>query len=236
METDLRSTNGFLASLPDNEFELIRPHLLVADLNRSSVLIEVGHPFKNVFMPHSGVISLVVKLLGGERIEIAMVGRDSMLGALSTLGDPLSFCEAIVLIPGVASILDVGRLRTAGSQSAHLREALVRHGQAVLAQAQQAAACNAVHPVEGRFARCLLRLRDLSGSDSFVLTQEQIAEMIGSRRNAVSLVANALQNEGCLQYRRGHIRITNPAALRKTACECYRAAKAQYDRLLISDI
>jgi hypothetical protein len=71
METDLRSTNGFLASLPDDEFELIRPHLLVADLNRSSVLIEVGHPFKNVFMPHSGVISLVVKLLGGERIEIA---------------------------------------------------------------------------------------------------------------------------------------------------------------------
>jgi hypothetical protein len=73
--------NGFLASLPDDEFGLIRAHLHVVELKPSSALIEVGDPFKNVFMPYSGIISLIVKLAGGERVEIAMVGRDSLLGA-----------------------------------------------------------------------------------------------------------------------------------------------------------
>lgn len=228
--------NGFLASLTRDEFELIRPHLLTVELKRSSVLIEMGDPFRKLFMPHSGVISLVVKLIGGERVEIAMVGRDSLLGAFSTLGDPRSLGEATVIVPGVTSILDVSRLREAVNQSERLRWMLVRHGQALFAQAQQSAACNASHAVESRLARCLLRIRDLSGSNNFVLTQEQVAEMIGSRRNSVSLVANTLQQAGYIQYSRGQIGILNPEGLLETSCECYGAVKTQYERLLTSDI
>lgn len=236
LAANLRSKNGFLASLPEDEFGLIRAHLHVVELKPSSALIEVGDPFKNVFMPHSGIISLIVKLAGGERVEIAMVGRDSLLGAFSTLGDPRSLGEANVLVPGVVSILDVNRLREAVNRSEHLRQTLVRHGQALFAQAQQSAACNAMHPVEKRLARCLLRVRDLSGSDNFVLTQEQIAEMIGSRRNSVSLVAHNLQQGGYIRYSRGQISILNLAGLLETSCECYSAVKTQYDRLLTSDI
>jgi CRP-like cAMP-binding protein len=236
VSTDLRSTNGFLASLAESDFELIRPYLVTVELDRSSVLIDLGQPFKNVFMPHSGVISLVVKLAGGERVEIAMIGRESVLGAFAALGDLRSLGEATVLIPGVASTLDVDRLRAAVNQSAHLRGALVRRGQGLFAQAQQSAACNALHTVESRLARCLLRIRDLSGTDNFVLTQERIAEMIGSRRNSVSLVANALQQIGYIRYSRGQIGILNPAGLAEQACECYGAVKAQYERLLTSDI
>jgi CRP-like cAMP-binding protein len=232
LEADLRSTNGFLASLRADEFEFVRPHLRTLKLRQSSVLIEVGQPFKNVFIPHSGIISLVVKLEGGERIEIAMVGRDSLLGAFSTLGDPNSLGEATVLMQGIVSILDVERLRAAVDQSVHLRGALVRHGQALFAQAQQSAACNASHAVETRLARCLLRVRDLSGSESFILTQETMAEMIGCRRNAVSLVAHNLQQSGYIEYSRGHIKIVNPDGLLKNTCECYGAVKKQYERLL----
>jgi CRP-like cAMP-binding protein len=233
---DLRSANGFLASLPEDEFELIRPHLFVVELKRSSILIEAGDPFKKVFMPHSGIISLVVRLVGGERVEIAMVGRDSLLGAFSTLGDPRSLGEATILVPGVATILDVTRLREAVNRSEHLRSMLVRHGQALFAQAQQSAACNASHAVERRLSRCLLRIRDLSGSNNFVLTQEQIAQMIGARRNSVSIVAGALQQVGFIHYSRGHISILNPVGLLENACECYSAVKTQYERLLTSDI
>ena len=88
MRVDLRSTNGFLASLRADEFELIRPHLRTLEIRESNVLIDVGQPFRDVFIPHSGILSLVVKLMSGERIEIAMVGRDSLLGAFSTLGGP----------------------------------------------------------------------------------------------------------------------------------------------------
>ena len=159
-----------------------------------------------------------------------MVGRDSIFGAFSALGDPTALNSAVVLVPGVASTIDLDRLRVAADQSATLRTALVRHGLAVYAQIQQTAGCNASHTVESRLARCLLQTRDLSGSDKLVLTQESMAQMIGARRNSVSLVANTLQQANFIHYSRGHIEITNLDGLTKTSCECYATVKAQYDQ------
>ena len=108
----------------------------------------------------------------------------------------------------------------------------MRHGLAVYAQIQQAVGCNASHTVESKLARCLLQTRDLSGSDKLVLTQESMAQMIGARRNSVSLVASTLQQANFIHYSRGHIEIVNREGLTKTACECYTSVKAQYERLL----
>ena len=140
----------------------------------------------------------------------------------------------MVLVPGVASTIDLDHLRAAADQSATLRAALVRHALALYTQIQQTAGCNASHTVESRLARCLLQMRDLSGSDQLVLTQELMAQMIGARRNSVSLVANMLQQADFIQYSCGHIEITNLDGLSKTSCECYATVKAQYDRLLRS--
>ena len=109
---------------------------------------------------------------------------------------------------------------------------LVRHGLAIYAQIQQTAGCNAAHTVESRLARCLLHTRDLSGSDKIVLTQEMMAQMIGARRNSVSLVANTLQQANFIHYSRGHIEITDPDGLSKTSCECYATVKSHYERLV----
>ncbi len=86
--------------------------------------------------------------------------------------------------------------------------------------------------MESRLARCLLQTHDLSGGAKLVLTQESMAQMIGARRNSVSLVANTLQQANFIHYSRGHIEITNLDGLSKTSCECYATVKAQYNRLL----
>jgi CRP-like cAMP-binding protein len=227
-----RSPNGFLSALAADDYELIRPHLRTVDLAQEFGLVEVDETLKRAYLPHRGVISLVVKLARGENVQVAMIGRDSILGALSALGDPTALNTAVVLVPGLASTLDLDRLRDAADESATFRAALVRHGLAVYAQVQQTAGCNAAHTVEARLARCLLHTRDLSGSDKLVLTQESMAQMIGARRNSVSLVANTLQQAKFIHYSRGHIEITNLDGLSKTACECYATVKAQYNRLL----
>ena len=232
MDSAPRSPNGFLSSLTADDFELIRPHLRIAELTQELVLVEVGETLKRAYLPHRGVISLVVKLARGEHVQIAMVGRDSIFGAFSALGDPIALNSAVVLVPGVASTIDLDQLRAAADQSPTFRTALARHGLAVYAQIQQTAGCNASHTVESRLARCLLHTRDLSGSDKLVLTQESIAQMIGARRNSVSLVANTLQQADFIHYSRGHIEITNLDGLIKTSCECYATVKAQYNRLL----
>src|SRR5450432_1919509 len=160
-----------------------------------------------------------------------MIGSESVLGAFGALGKPIALMNAIVLMPGSASAIEMNRLREAAQQSLALRESLERHGQALFVQAQQSAGCNALHNVEARLARWLLRIRDLCGDDQFKLTQELMAQMIGARRNSVSMVANALQRKNFIRYSRGNVEIIDLDGLQRTACECYAAVRDQFQRL-----
>jgi hypothetical protein len=139
--------------------------------------------------------------------------------------------KAIVQIGGAGFVLDVDAARHVARESEEFRKAIIRHEQLILAQAQQSAACNASHTLNERLARWLLHTRDVLGSDSFLLTQEFMAEMLGVRRTSVSIVAHALQQAGLINYRRGHIRIEKPDGLQQAACECYGTIRMRYDVL-----
>jgi CRP-like cAMP-binding protein len=227
-----RTSNRLLQALPEAEFEVLRPHISVVELARETMLAEAGAPLTYVYLPHSGVISLMVSLSEGQTVDVAMVGRDSVVGALAALDGGISLTDAVVRLPGTASIVGVADFRAAADRSAAFRTLLARHEQALIAQAQQSAACNASHSVEARLTRWLLRARDLWDSETLPLTQEFLAQMIGVQRNAVSIVAHELQRAGIIRYSRGQIEITNLEGLRETSCECYHAVKTQHDRLL----
>jgi CRP-like cAMP-binding protein len=230
MSLTSRSPNYLLASLPPADFELIRPHLRSIEMVHQAVLARAGEPLTHVYFPHTGIISLVVRLFEGAAVEAAMIGRDTVYGAGAALDGNIALNESIIQMAGAASVLDIAQLRTAAMQSEPFRATLVRHEQALLAQALQSTACNASHTVEARLSRWLLRARDLSGDD-LALTQEFLAQMLGVQRSSVSVVANTLQRAGLIRYARGHIKITNIEGLSEAACECYGTVKAHYDKL-----
>jgi CRP-like cAMP-binding protein len=227
-----RATNGFLSALGTDDFELIRPHLRTADLLPDSAIVGAGEMLRRAYLPHRGVISVIVNLSKGDQVQVAMIGCDSIFGVFSSLGDPVALTSARVLLPGVASTIELEQLHQAADKSATLRALMMRHGLAMYAQIQQTAGCNAAHSVEARLARCLLQIHDLSGDGKFVLTQEFMAQMIGARRNSVSLVASSLQHAGVIHYSRGHIKILDLDALKNATCECYDVVKSHYERLL----
>jgi CRP-like cAMP-binding protein len=228
----IRSPNHLLASLSPADFELLQPHLKPFELVHKQVLFETGDLIERAYLPHSGIISLVVGLKGGELIEAAMVGRDSIVGAASALDGKIALNKAIVQIEGTASVIDIDELRKVADQNVSFRTTLNRHEQTLFAQAQQSAACNVTHAVEVRLARWLLRSRDLTGSDHLQFTQEFLAEMLGVRRTSVSLVAGKLQEAGLIKYQRGHVAILNLEGLQEATCECYGTVSAHYERLL----
>jgi len=232
MFADRRPPNRLLQSLPAADFEAVRPHLQIAEMDREQVLVETGAALTQVFLPHSGIVSLVVSLSEGQTVEIAMIGRDGVVGASEALGDGIAQTDAVVLCSGTASVLSIANFRTFAVQNAMFRNLLSRHEQALLAQAQQSAACNASHTVEERLSRWLLRANDLWDGPTLPMTQELLARMIGVQRNAVSIVAHALQQAGVLSYSRGQIEINDMEALKETSCECYRAVKVRQDKLL----
>jgi CRP-like cAMP-binding protein len=232
MAPNTHSPNLVLASLPVADLVTLQPELKVVELAQGTVLFEAGQTIDRVYFPHSGIVSLVVGLASGETIEAAMIGRESLVGGSAALNSKTAVTKSIVQIAGEASAVAVNSVRALAEGNISFRTAIIRHEELILAQAQQAAACNAVHTVEARLARWLLRCRDLMGSDDLELTQEFLAQMLCVRRTSVSLVANTFQQAGFLTYRRGRMRILNVEGLRESACECYDTIRAHAERLL----
>jgi CRP-like cAMP-binding protein len=201
-------------------------------LKHKTTLIRAGEPLKYVYFPDSGVLSMVIRLLNGTTIEAGMIGRDSVFGAVAALDGGIAINDAIVQLPGTATVLTVPQLRKAADESSTFRTTLIRHEQALLAQALQSAACNGSHTVEARMSRWLLRAHDLSGGDDLPLTQEFLAQMLAVERSRVSLVASTLQHAGLIRYSRGHIILIDIPGLKESACECYATTKAVYEALL----
>ena len=146
--------NRILASLSPAAFEAVKPHLSLVDLKQGAVLAETRSLVERVYFPHSGIISLVVELKDGDMLETAMVGKDGALGGASALDGKISLNKAIVQAPGVASIMKVERLRDLALAHEDFRSRLIRHEQVLFASAQQSAACNASHLVEGLRGAC----------------------------------------------------------------------------------
>ena len=153
------------------------------------------------------------------------------IGMASALDGKIALSRAVVQLEGEAMVCDSGAFRGAVLQSESLLAIVMRHEQALFAQAQQSTACMANHEVEARLCRWLLRARDLAGSDELPFTQEFLSDMLGVRRTSVTSVAHALQGAGIIRYSRGRIRIVDLQRLRDSACECYETVKAEAVRV-----
>ena len=227
-ESSTRSVgNLLLANLPGDALVLVEPDLRQLTLPQGVVCYGAGDPIDQVYFPHTGMISQLITTGDGDMVETASTGREGAVGLQCGLGPRLSFTRTMVQIPGKFSAIAAVRFEHAASRSAALRELIVRYTETVWAEAQQNAACNAIHDGSSRLCRWLLQCADRTGSEQLLLTQEFLSEMLGVRRTTVTLLAQELQKRGILRYSRGRITILDRPALEANACECYEAVKHQ---------
>jgi CRP-like cAMP-binding protein len=221
--------NHCLSQLTPGVFAKVKGYLRPKEFATSELLFAPGETISELYFPTSGAVSLVTPLATGQTIEFGIIGSDSVVGGSAALAEGEAIYQAIVQVPGQGYSMDIERARLLALEHEEFRTLMARHEQLILAQAQQSSACNAVHDVEQRFSRWLLRVRDVVGSDSFRLTQEFMAEMLGVRRTSVTAVAQKLHQAGAITYTRGHITIENVERLQSCSCECYRAIKVPYE-------
>ena len=224
--------NLLLASLSSNDIALLEPHLELVEVKQHQVLFEMGDKVQKTYFPTTAIVSLVVGLTNGETVESAMVGRDGVVAASSSLDGKIAMSRGVIQLAGALMICDADELKEATFQSRTLLSVLIRHEQTLFGQAQQSAACMANHQVEARLCRWLLRARDLARSDTLLFTQEYLAEMLGVRRTSVTVVAHTLQQAGFIKYTRGKIHLLNIEGLMDGSCECYAAVRSHHDILL----
>ena len=213
--------NVLLATLPADDFTLLEPHLTPMSLNLNDVLQEQGRPVEHVYFPSGGMLSMLAILDGGDAIEIAAIGREGAVGAKLGVGPAISFARTIVPLPGKALRISADIFQEAVAKRVAIANLAARANEILVANVQQAAACNALHGIESRLARWLLHARDRFDSDTLPLTQEFLSEMLGVRRSTVTLAARVLQGSGLVRYRRGKIQIVDRERLSATSCECY---------------
>jgi CRP-like cAMP-binding protein len=161
----------------------------------------------------------------GKVVEVGPIGNDGMSGLMALMGEETSPERAIVQIPNGGMRVELSAVKEEFMRGGQLHKLLLAYVPKLIRQVSQTAACNASHTAEERLSRWLLMCLDRIEGNHRALTQEFIADMLGTRRATVSLAAMVLQNEGLIQYNRGHIKIIDRPGLEDFTCECYQATR-----------
>ena len=224
--------NKILAALPSKEYNRLLPHLTSVSLSSGETLYETKGRIKHVYFVNGAVVSLVTHMGEGPSVEVGLVGNEGMVGLSIVMGDDVSQNHAIVQIPDGAMRMETGKLREELKRGGQLQSLLLRYSLVLLKQVSQTAACNRNHNLGERLARWLLLCHDRVGGDEMRLTQEFLAQMLGTRRSRVSEAAIILQAAGLIRYSRGIITILDRKGLEDFVCECYQVVKTEFDRLV----
>jgi CRP-like cAMP-binding protein len=218
------SNNRILSRANPVDFADLRPELRVVALKQGMVIAESRSRVSQVYFPHAGILSCVVELENGWSIESGMIGKDGVFGAAQALDGKVSLHKVVVQVPGAASVVSADHLKAVVQSSPDFLSLLIKYEQFFLGQVQQTTACNAIHNVEQRMCKWLVRMYDLVGIE-LPLTQEFLAQMMGVQRTSVNGVAKQLQSEGLISYHRGKVTILNIDLVQRRACECHQSVR-----------
>ncbi len=200
-------------------------------LARGAVLCERDRPYRHVYFPLDGFVSLVATVKGHPPLEIALIGNEGMVGATLVLGVNRARLQGIVQGAGTALRMPAPGFRQALRANPALRSIVGRYLFVVLTQLSRSTACTRFHEVDARLARWLLMTHDRTHADSVQLTHECLADMLGVRRGAVTIAAAALQRRNLIRYVRGRIEVVDRTGLEAASCECYQAVNGDYRRM-----
>lgn len=219
--------NHILQALPAKEYERLLPQLQPVPLVQNQVLFDVDAPIAGGYFVNTGLIACLTVMQNGDSVEVGLLGHEGFAGLPILLNIAHSSARITVQITGDAMRINADALYKLLPQLPMLERLLSRFTYLQALQAQQIAACNRLHEVDERLARWLLMTQDRVLLDVLPITQELMADMLGTRRSSVTVAAGILQRAGIIDYRRGKVHILDRQKLEEAACECYPAVRTQ---------
>jgi CRP-like cAMP-binding protein len=219
--------NEILLGLPPKESDMLLPKLEFVRLKLHQVLYEAGETLKSGYFCNSGMFSVLTVTPDGRHVEVGLIGKEGFAGIPLVVGFRTSHTRIVVQAEGTAFRVDASVFRAALREHPKLERLLLRYSQLMAMQVEQVATCNRLHGIEERLARWLLMTADRVGSDALPLTQEFLAQMLGSTRSTVTISAGMLQKAGLIAYTRGNVKILDRNSLEAAACDCYGSLQRQ---------
>lgn len=227
-----RRGNALLRALAADDMDAIRPALEQVALVKDHPIFLPGEPASHIWFPNNGMISIVALDDQGSAIEVVTVGHQGMTGLSVVLGSETMIYSSMVQVPGDGWRIETAAFRRLLDRRPAIRSIMLRYVLAAMTQMGQNAACGQLHNIQARCARWLLLVHDDVEGDTFPLTQDHLAMMLGVTRPSVSEAASALQRAGLISYLRGQMTILDQPGLEAKSCECYQIVRREFDRLL----
>ncbi|MEO8041769.1 MAG: Crp/Fnr family transcriptional regulator [Acidobacteriota bacterium] len=224
--------NHLLAALPGAEFGRLESNFEVAKLTLGQVIYEAGEKLNSVYFPTTAIVSLLYIMQNGGTAEIGIAGNNGLIGLAIFMGGDTMTHRAVVQSSGIAVRLKARAVQDEFERGGLFQKLLLRYTQSLMTQISQTAVCNRLHSIDQQLCRWLLINHDQLQSDKLIMTQDLIANMLGVRREGVTLAARRLQERGLISYVRGTITVLDRKGLEASGCECYQVVMDEYDRLL----
>lgn len=224
--------NQLLAAIADFDWERWQALVELIRMPLGQVLYESGQAQAYVYFPTTAIVSLMYVMENGSTAEIAMVGREGIVGVSLFMGGETTPSRAVVHSAGFGYRLRAAVMLEEFNRAGPVLHLLLRYTQALITQMSQTAVCSRHHSLNQQLCRLLLLSLDRLDVMELDMTQELISSMMGVRREGVTEAAGNLQDAGLIKYRRGHITVLDRAGLERRSCECYAVVKKEYDRLL----
>jgi CRP-like cAMP-binding protein len=223
--------NKLIAALPEAERKELLKRMQIVDLVFGQVLSDPYESITQAYFPLDAMISLISMTLEGNAVEVAIIGREGMHGAIALLEKDNIPHRALVQGGGQALRIELKELKGLFASNSKLQRFLLRYIHALLTQIAQSAVCNRFHSVEQRLARWFLFAQERWGIDSLPWTQEFLAHMLGADRASIAVVMGELKKAELVHQAYGQVTILNREGLKVTTCECYQIVKAEFDDL-----
>jgi len=224
--------NHLLAALPSQAYDRLSPHLEKITFGLGEVVYESGAHMQYVYFPTTSHISLLYTMIDGSTAEMGLVGKEGVVGIALFMGGETAPNRAMVQGGGVAFRMKSKAMLDEFKRGGEFQQLLLRYTQALITQISQTAVCNRLHSVEQHLCRWLLMTHDLAQSDELQMTHEFISNILGVRREGVTMAARRLRDMKMISYVRGHITIVSRRQLLAHVCECYQVVKDEHSRLL----
>ena len=224
--------NYLLAALPADDFERVQTKLEPVSCNLGEVLYESGDKMNYAYFPTTAIISMLYIMESGATAEIGIIGNDGVLGMALFLGGDTTTSRAIIQSAGEAFTMKAEDLKAEFALGGIFQKLMLRYTQALTTQISQTAVCNRLHSVEQQLCRWLLLSHDRLHSDQLVMTHDLISNMLGVRREGITLAAQKLASKKLIKNNRGTITIIDRQGLEESVCECYEVVNNEYNRLL----
>jgi CRP-like cAMP-binding protein len=228
MSENTKPVNRLLAALPIKEYQKMLPKLEEISLPFTEIIYAPDAIIRYVYFPNSGIISLLAAVGERSQLEVGIVGNEGVVGLPVFLGVERSNNHALVQGEGVAMRIKTADFLAECNNGGSLPRTLQRYTHSMMTQISQSAVCNRFHSIEARLARWLLMTSDRMASDVFQITQDFLSNMLGVRREAVTLSAQKHHQNGLISYSRGKVSILNRAGLEAAACRCYFIIRDEY--------